>query len=206
MLLSKALAVCKRKRTLRFLWRLTEEDFMGLEHLKVGKQVPDDINVIIEITSHSDPIKYEVDKESGMVMVDRYLGTAMFYPCEYGFIPHTLSEDGDPVDVLVVSPYPINPGIVIRCRPIGLLRMTDESGKDAKILAVPVNKLTTRYQHVQKPEDLSPELLSAIEHFFKHYKDLESGKWVKVDGWESLDAARKEILESVKRYEQKEIA
>jgi inorganic pyrophosphatase len=179
---------------------------MGLEHLKAGKQVPDDINVVIEITSHSNPIKYEVDKESGMVMVDRYLGTAMFYPCEYGFIPHTLSEDGDPVDVLVVSPYPINPGIVIRCRPIGLLRMTDESGKDAKILAVPVNKLTTRYQHVQKPEDLNPELLNAIEHFFKHYKDLESGKWVKVDGWESLDAARKEILESVKRYEQKEVA
>jgi len=179
---------------------------MGLEHLQAGKQVPDDINVVIEISSRSDPIKYEVDKDSGMVMVDRYLGTSMFYPCEYGFVPHTLSEDGDPVDVLVVSPFSLLPGAVVRCRPIGLLRMTDESGKDAKILAVPVTKLTTRYQHVQKPEDIGKELLASIEHFFKHYKDLEPGKWAKIDGWEGVESAKTEILASVKRYEQKEVA
>lgn len=174
---------------------------MGLDKLNAGKQVPDDINVVIEIPSNSNPIKYEYDKASGMVMVDRYLGTSMVYPCEYGFVPHTLSEDGDPVDVLVVSPLPLMPGVVIRCRPVGMLRMTDESGKDAKILAVPVTKLTTRYQHVKVPEDLGKELLNAIEHFFKHYKDLEPGKWVKVDGWEGLAAAQQEILASVKRYE-----
>lgn len=177
---------------------------MGLENLQAGKQVPDDINVVIEIASHSNPIKYEIDKASGMVMVDRFLGTAMFYPCEYGFIPHTLSEDGDPADVLVVSPFALIPGSVIRCRPIGMLRMTDESGKDSKILAVPVDKLTPRYQHVNKPADLGNELLNAIEHFFTHYKDLEKGKWVKVDGWEGTEAAKKEILASVVRYQQKE--
>jgi len=176
---------------------------MGLENLAAGKQIPDDINVVIEIPSHSHPIKYEVDKDSGMVMVDRFLGTSMFYPCEYGFVPHTLSEDGDPVDVLVVSPFPLVVGSVVRCRPIGMLRMTDESGKDAKILAVPVNKLTPRYQQVTKPDDLGKELLNSIEHFFKHYKDLEAGKWVKIDGWEGLDAAREEILASVKRFDQK---
>jgi inorganic pyrophosphatase len=158
---------------------------------------------VIEIPSHSSPIKYEVDKASGMVMVDRFLGTAMFYPCEYGFIPQTLSEDGDPVDVLVVSPYALQSGSVIRCRPIGLLRMTDESGKDAKILAVPANKLTTRYQHVQHPHDLEPGLLNAIEHFFTHYKDLENGKWAKVEGWESVEAAREEIMSAVGRFEEK---
>lgn len=174
---------------------------MRLENLPAGKQVPDDFYVVIEIPSQSQPIKYEVDKESGMVMVDRFLGTSMMYPCEYGFIPHTLSEDGDPADVLVVSPYPLVVGSVIRCRPVGMLRMTDESGKDAKILAVPVNKLTTRYQQAQKPEDLGKELVAAIEHFFTHYKDLEAGKWVKVDGWEDAAAAKKEILASVERYE-----
>jgi inorganic pyrophosphatase len=176
---------------------------MGLENLPAGKQVPDDINVVIEIPSNSDPIKYEVDKESGLVMVDRFLGTAMFYPCEYGFVPHTLSEDGDPVDVLVISPYTLSAGTAIRCRPVGMLRMTDESGKDAKILAVPVDKLTPRYKHVQKPEDLDKGLLDAIEHFFKHYKDLEVGKWVKIDGWEGTQAAKDEIVASVKRYEKK---
>ncbi|HVE44334.1 MAG TPA: inorganic diphosphatase [Gammaproteobacteria bacterium] len=172
---------------------------MALENLSAGKQLPDDFNVVIEIPSNSSPIKYEVDKASGMVMVDRFLGTSMTYPCEYGFIPHTLSEDGDPVDVLVVTPFKLSPGVVVRCRPVGMLRMTDESGKDAKILAVPVSKLTTRYAHVQKAEDLGEDLLHAIEHFFKHYKDLENGKWVKVDGWEGIDAARKEIMDSAAR-------
>lgn len=179
---------------------------MSHENLQAGKQVPDDVNVVIEIPSNSNPVKYEVDKESGMVMVDRYLGTSMFYPCEYGFIPHTLSEDGDPVDVLVVSPYSLQPRSVVRCRPIGMLRMTDESGKDAKILAVPVSKLTPRYDHVQKPEDLGKDLLNMIEHFFKHYKDLEAGKWVKIDGWENVDAAKKEIMASVARYKDKAAA
>lgn len=173
---------------------------MGLEHLEAGRQVPDDINVVIEIPSHSNPVKYEIDKDSGMLTVDRFLGTAMFYPCEYGFIPHTLSEDGDPVDVLVISPLALHPASVIRCRPVGMLRMTDESGKDTKILAVPVDKLTTRYQHVEKPEDLGKEVLAAIEHFFKHYKDLEAGKWAKIEGWDNAEAAKKEILASVERY------
>lgn len=178
---------------------------MGFDSLQAGKQVPDDINVFIEIPSHSDPIKYELDKDSGLMVVDRFLGTSMFYPCEYGFVPKTLSEDGDPVDVLVVSPFSLVAGTVIRCRPVGLLRMTDESGKDAKILAVPVNKLTTRYQHVNKPEDIGTELIATIEHFFTHYKDLEKGKWVKVEGWEGVESARKEILDSVKRYENKKV-
>lgn len=176
---------------------------MGLEGLTSGKQLPDDINVVIEIPSNSNPIKYEIDKDSGMVMVDRFIGTSMVYPCEYGFVPHTLSEDGDPVDVLVVSPYTLAPGSVIRCRPVGMLQMTDESGQDAKILAVPVDKLTPRYKHVETPDDLGKDLLNKIEHFFKHYKDLESGKWVRIDGWKGVESARSEIMASVKRYEQK---
>lgn len=179
---------------------------MGIDNLQAGKQVPDDINVVIEIPSNSSPIKYELDKESGMVMVDRFLGTSMIYPCEYGFVPHTLSEDGDPVDVLVIAPHSLFPGSVIRCRPVGMLRMTDESGKDAKILAVPVDKLTPRYKHVKSHTDLDQGLINAIEHFFRHYKDLEVGKWVKVDGWEDLDAARAEILASVKRYEEDKLS
>src|SRR3990167_2116098 len=123
---------------------------MGLKQIEAGRSVPNDINVIIEIPARSDPVKYEVDKKSGLVMVDRFVATSMHYPCDYGFIPQTLSEDGDPVDVLVVSPYSLLPGVMIRCRPIGLLRMTDESGKDAKILAVPISKLTPRYQQVNK--------------------------------------------------------
>lgn len=176
---------------------------MGLESLSAGKQLPDDFNVVIEIASNSSPIKYEFDKDSDMVLVDRFLGTSMVYPCEYGFIPHTLAEDGDPADVLVVSPYPLLPGCVIRCRPVGLLRMTDESGKDAKILAVPVDKLTTQYQHVKTPDDLGKNLLNKIEHFFVHYKDLEPGKWAKVDGWETTESAKKEIMASVERYKKK---
>jgi inorganic pyrophosphatase len=173
---------------------------MGLNKLDLGKDVPNDVNVVIEITSRSAPVKYEIDKASGMPYVDRFLGTSMVYPCEYGFIPHTLSEDGDPVDVLVITPLPLIPGSVIRCRPVGLLRMTDESGKDVKILAVPVNKLTPRYQHVQSPKDLDKDLLDSIEHFFTHYKDLEKDKWVKISGWEEVEAAREEIMASIKRF------
>lgn len=175
---------------------------MSLANLSSGKDVPHDINVVIEISSHSEPIKYEVDKKTGMLMVDRFVSTSMHYPCDYGFIPHTLSEDGDPVDVLVIAPFSLQPGVVIRCRPVGMLRMTDESGVDTKILAVPVDKLTPRYQHVKKPDDLGTELLAAIEHFFQHYKDLEKGKWVKTNGWDTIDAAKAEILASVERYKQ----
>lgn len=173
---------------------------MGLEQVSPGRNVPEDINVVIEISSRSEPVKYEVDKKTGMVMVDRFLATSMHYPCDYGFVPQTLSEDGDPVDVLVVCPYPLLPGVIVRCRPIGLLRMTDESGVDAKILAVPVDKLSMRYQHIQKPEDLCSDLTASISHFFQHYKDLEKGKWVKVGNWEGAEAAKKEIIQSIERF------
>jgi inorganic pyrophosphatase len=172
---------------------------MNLSEVEAGRDIPNEINVVIEIPSCSKPVKYEVDKKSGMVMVDRFVGTSMHYPCDYGFVPHTLSEDGDPVDVLVISPYPLMPGVMIRCRPIGMLAMTDESGPDAKILAVPITKLTPLYQNMQQPADLGEELLARIEHFFQHYKDLEKGKWVKIDGWKDAETAKKEILASVAR-------
>lgn len=176
---------------------------MNLEHVSAGPNIPEVINVIIEIPSNSDPIKYEIDKESGMVVVDRFLATSMVYPCEYGFVPHTLSEDGDPLDVLVVSPYSLIPGVLIQCRPIGMLHMIDESGKDAKILAVPTTKLTTRYQNINQPEDLGKDQLAKMEHFFQRYKDLEPGKWTKIDKWENVEVAKKEILVSVKRYKER---
>lgn len=165
-----------------------------------GKNVPDDVNVIVEIPAHSEPVKYEADKETGLMCVDRFMISGMRYPCDYGFIPGTLSEDGDPVDVLIVSPYPLIGGSLIRVRPIGLLRMVDESGKDAKILAVPIDKLTTAYQKVQNPDDLPPLLLDRIVHFFQHYKDLEENKWAKVEGWENADMAKAEILRSMERF------
>lgn len=174
---------------------------MGLDVVNAGKNVPNDINVIIEIPAHSEPIKYEVDKESGALFVDRFLSTCMHYPCDYGYIPMTLSDDGDPVDVLVITPIPVNRGCVLRCRPIGVLTMTDEAGEDQKILAVPLEKLTSLYNNVTKPEDLPPLLLKQISHFFEHYKDLEEGKWVKLKGWLGAEAAKKEILDSIKRYE-----
>lgn len=173
---------------------------MSLDRVSSGKDVPNDINVIIEIPSHSDPVKYEVDKETGAMFVDRFMNTAMYYPCNYGYVPHTLSEDGDPVDVLVVTPTPLISGSVIRCRPVGMLEMTDESGVDAKILAVPVDKLAVQYRGVEKLEDLPPLLLEQIAHFFGHYKDLEDNKWVKIDGWVGTDEAKAEILASVERF------
>lgn len=173
---------------------------MGLKLVSPGRSVPNDVNVIIEIPARSAPIKYEVDKETGVLMVDRFFTTSMSYPCDYGYIPQTLSEDGDPVDVLVVCPFPLTPGVVIRARPIGLMRMTDESGVDAKLLAVPVDKLSPHYKHIQKPEDLGQDFLDTITHFFSHYKDLEKGKWVKIGGFENAEAAHKEILSSIERY------
>jgi inorganic pyrophosphatase len=174
---------------------------MSLNLVPSGKNLPHDINVIIEIPSHSDPIKYEVDKESGALFVDRFMNTAMFYPCNYGYVPHTLSDDGDPVDVLVVSPFPLMNGSVIRCRPIGVLKMTDEAGEDAKVLAVPVSKLSTLYDDVKSYQDIPQITLNQIAHFFDHYKDLEPGKWVKIEGWEGVEGAAKEIMESVARYD-----
>ncbi|GGI84069.1 inorganic diphosphatase [Legionella impletisoli] len=175
---------------------------MGLMEIGSGRDVPNEINVIIEIPMHGEPVKYEVDKETGALFVDRFMTTAMFYPTNYGYVPATLSDDGDPVDVLVVTPMPLISGSVIRCRPIGMLKMTDESGVDAKVLAVPVSKLSKMYDPIQSYNELPQPLLLSIEHFFKHYKDLEEGKWVKVDGWEGPDAAFEEIMSSVRRYQQ----
>ncbi len=176
---------------------------MNLDRVSYGKDAPNKINVIIEIPSHSDPVKYEVDKETGAMFVDRFMGTAMHYPCNYGYIPRTLSDDGDPVDVLVVTPIPVLTGTVIECRPIGMLNMTDESGVDTKILAVPLAKISPLYKGVREVADL-PEgqgLLNQIAHFFEHYKDLEEGKWVKVEGWEDAEAAKAEIASGVKNYQ-----
>jgi inorganic pyrophosphatase len=173
---------------------------MSLDKIVSGKDVPNDINVIIEIAAQSSPVKYEVDKESGALFVDRFLSTAMFYPCNYGYVPHTLSEDGDPVDVLVITPYPLEPHSVIRARPIGMLRMSDESGIDAKILAVPVSKLCKEYEGIENYEQVSPLLIKSIQHFFTHYKDNEAGKWAKVEGWAGVDEAKAEILAGVARY------
>jgi len=174
---------------------------MSLNKVSSGKDLPNDFNVIIEIPMNADPIKYEVDKESGAIFVDRFMGTAMHYPCNYGYVPNTLSDDGDPVDVLVITPFPLIPGVVVRCRPIGVLKMTDESGEDAKVLAVPVDKVLSIYSHWQKPEDLNELRLRQIQHFFEHYKDLEKGKWVKIDGWYGPEEAKKEILNGVAAYQ-----
>ncbi|MCG7585480.1 inorganic pyrophosphatase [Photobacterium proteolyticum] len=176
---------------------------MSLNQVPAGKDIPEDIYVVIEIPANADPIKYEVDKDTGAVFVDRFMSTPMFYPCNYGYVNHTLSLDGDPVDVLVPTPYPLVPGSVIRCRPVGVLKMTDESGEDAKVVAVPHSKLSKEYDHIQDVNDL-PDLLKAqITHFFERYKELEAGKWVKVDGWADAAAAKEEIVESFKRAQEK---
>ena len=174
---------------------------MNLDRVNSGRDLPNDFNVIIEIPMHGDPIKYEVDKETGAMFVDRFMSTAMHYPCNYGYIPHTLSEDGDPVDVLVVTPVPLITGVVVRCRPVGMLKMTDEAGVDAKLLAVPVDKLCSLYRQIETPRDLPELTLSQISHFFEHYKDLEAGKWVKVEGWVGAEEAKAEIMAGVKRYQ-----
>ena len=170
---------------------------MGLELVKAGKDVPNDVNVIIEIPAQADPIKFEVDKESGAIFVDRFMGTSMRYPLNYGYVPQTISGDGDPVDVLVVTPFPLFPGAVIRCRPVGVLKMEDDGGVDAKVIAVPVSKLTPLYDKVRGIEDLPELLMKQTVHFFEHYKDLEPGKWVKILGWGTAEDARKEILDGV---------
>ena len=174
---------------------------MGLHLVPAGRNVPDEINVIIEIPKDAEPVKYEVDKASGAIFVDRILSTPMRYPCNYGYIPHTVCGDGDPADVLVILPLPLIPGSVIRCRPVAVLKMTDEAGSDEKILAVPVDKVFAGYAHIADIEQVSKHWLERIGHFFEHYKDLEKGKWVKVEGWGGADEAKRIIVESITRYE-----
>ena len=174
---------------------------MSLQDVTPGARAPDEFNVIIEIPMNALPIKYEVDKASGALFVDRFMSTAMHYPCNYGYVPQTLSDDGDPVDVLVITPYPLTPGVVVTCRPLGVLKMDDEAGGDAKLLAVPIDKVLPIYSHWEKPEDINPMRLKTIQHFFEHYKDLEAGKWVKVKGWQGPDAAKEEILRGIANYQ-----
>ncbi len=175
---------------------------MSLHTVHYGEHAPEEINVIIEISAQGAPVKYEVDKQTGTLFVDRFLSSAMFYPCNYGYVPNTLSSDGDPVDVLVITPVPLQSGCVIPSRPIGMLRMTDESGVDVKILAVPKTKLCPLYANIHSPDDVSPYLIASITHFFEHYKDLEPNKWVKVDGWENAAAAKQEILSGIANYKE----
>lgn len=164
-----------------------------------GRNAPDEINVIIENPMGGTPVKYELDKDTGMMFVDRILHTAMYYPGNYGFIPQTLSGDGDPVDVLVVGRTPVMPGAVMRCRPVGVLMMEDNAGQDEKIVAVPVPELHPYHDNVNDYTDLRPILHDQIEHFFAHYKDLEPGKWVKTQGWQNAETARRMILEGMAR-------
>jgi inorganic pyrophosphatase len=173
---------------------------MSLHQVTPGANAPDEFNVIIEIPMNADPIKYEVDKASGALFVDRFMTTAMHYPCNYGYVPQTLAGDGDPVDVLVITPYALTPGVVVTCRPIGMLQMVDEAGADSKLLAVPIDKVLPIYSHWQKPEDINPMRLKAIQHFFEHYKDLEAGKWVRIEEWGGPETAREEIRQGLETY------
>jgi inorganic pyrophosphatase len=172
---------------------------MRIDAIAIGKNPPEDVNVIVEVPVGGQPIKYEMDKEAGTLVVDRFLYTPMTYPGNYGFVPHTLSEDGDPIDVLIASTRPLIPGCVINVRPIGVLMMEDNSGKDEKIIAVPSSHLTKRYEKVMNYTDMPEITLQQIEHFFSHYKDLEPGKWVKIYGWKDKDAASVLITESIER-------
>lgn len=174
---------------------------MDLSKIPAGKNPPWDVNVIIEVPLRGEPVKYELDKETGALFVDRFLHTAMYYPANYGFIPHTLSGDGDPADVLVVGSVAVIPGAVLRSRPIGVLIMEDESGEDEKILAVPVDKLHPFYTDVATYRDLPEILLDQIAHFFQHYKDLEKGKWVKITRWGDAEEAAQLIQDALNRYQ-----
>ena len=171
---------------------------MNFDKIPPGKNPPEDIFVAIEIPANAQPIKYEIDKDMDAVLVDRFMATPMFYPANYGFIPNTLADDDDPLDALVVTPYPVMPGSIIRCRPVGVLNMEDEEGEDAKLVCVPHDKLTTAYKDVQDVEDLPELLKDQIKHFFENYKDLEAGKWVKVRNWDNAEAARNAVEEAVK--------
>jgi len=173
---------------------------MILDRVGPGHNLPEEFNVIIEIPAHADPVKYEVDKETGALFVDRFMNAAMHYPCNYGYIPQMLGADGDPLDVLVVAPLSVISGCVVRCRPLGVLHMTDEDGGDPKLLAVPIRAECALYDGIDSVEQMPKSQLSQIAHFFQHYKDLDSGKWVKIDGWGGVEEAKSEILRSVERY------
>ncbi|KGB27293.1 inorganic pyrophosphatase [Candidatus Liberibacter solanacearum] len=172
---------------------------MKLDAISIGSNPPVDVNVFIEISLGGYPIKYEIDKKSGALKVDRFVSTSMLYPGNYGFIPHTLSDDGDPIDVIIYNSEPILPGSFISVRPIGVMKMEDDGGMDEKIFAVPSKHITSLYESIQSYEDVPSSHLQKIEHFFKHYKDLESGKWAKLDGWEGVKSAHKIILEAIER-------
>ncbi len=172
---------------------------MNVEKISIGKDAPNQVNVIIEVPMNADPVKYEMDKDSGAIFVDRFIATPMYYPCNYGFVPHTLSDDGDPCDVLVVSDFPVAPGSVISAKPVGVLIMEDEKGMDEKIIAVPGKKLNSQFESAESIDDLPPSLIAKIKHFFEHYKDLEKGKWVKVTGFEGAEKARQLIKEGMER-------
>ncbi|MEO7062602.1 MAG: inorganic diphosphatase [Dokdonella sp.] len=174
---------------------------MGLGRVTAGAKVPHEINVVIEIPKDAEPVKYEVDKASGAIFVDRVLSTPMRYPCNYGYVPQTLGGDGDPLDALVILPLPLVPGSVIRCHPVGMLRMSDEAGADEKLVVVPHPKTFAGYAHISDIAQVSPHWLERIGHFFEHYKDLEKGKWVKLEGWADMKSAKQEILDSVERYQ-----
>ena len=176
---------------------------MSLNNVPAGKDVPNDFNVIIEIPMNSDPVKYEVDKDSGAIFVDRFMGTAMHYPCNYGYVPQTIADDGDPCDVLVITPFPLPSGVVVRCRALGVLNMTDDGGGDAKVIAVPVEKVLPMYKKIQSLDDVEELRLQQIQHFFEHYKDLEPGKWVKIEGWADKEAAQAEIVAGVAAFKNK---
>ena len=173
---------------------------MDLSKIPTGKAPPHDVYAVIEIPQGGEPVKYELDKDSGAIFVDRFLHTAMFYPANYGFIPHTLADDGDPMDIMVVSMVPVVPGAVIRARPVGVLRMTDEAGGDEKILAVPVDKLHPSYSNVKNWSDLPETLTAQIGHFFQHYKDLEKNKRVDISGWGDVAEAEAIIMSSIERF------
>lgn len=173
---------------------------MGYSTIPAGKDLPNDIYVTIEIPANASPIKYEIDKEMDALLVDRFMAAPMFYPANYGYINNTLADDGDALDVLVITPYPVAPGSVIRARPVGVLKMSDEAGGDEKLLAVPHEKLSQLYNDIHDIDDVPQLLKDQIVHFFEHYKDLEKGKWVKVEGWENADAAREAIMKSAAAY------
>ena len=172
---------------------------MNLDHVSIGRNPPKEVNVIVEVPVGGEPIKYEMDKKSGALVLDRFLYTSMRYPGNYGFIPHTLSDDGDPIDVLIANQRGIIPGAIVAVRPVGVLKMQDEAGGDEKVIAVPVPRLTRRYESVHSYKDLPEITLQQIEHFFAHYKDLESTKWVKVIGWGDAAEAEEMILAAIKR-------
>ncbi|MBB4121356.1 inorganic diphosphatase [Martelella radicis] len=176
---------------------------MRIEAISIGKNPPDDINVIVEVPMGGQPIKYEMDKDAGVLVVDRFLYTPMMYPGNYGFVPHTLSDDGDPIDVLICNFRPLMPGCVINVRPIGVMMMEDNSGKDEKIIAVPSQDVSARFDKVQNFTDIPEIQLKQVEHFFEHYKDLEPGKWVKIFGWHDVNEAKKLIVEAIERAKDK---